>query len=569
MSKKKYISLGVDDFKELITENYYFVDKSLFIKELIDLHFKVFLILRPRRFGKTMHLSMLKYFFDITENNKTLFNHLAILQAGELYTQHQQSYPVIFMTLKDVKAKNWQEHYDAFISTIAAEYKRHDYLSHSSKLSEKEKQTFHQLLNEEAPLQVVSSSLQLLSEYLEKHHEKKVYILIDEYDSPIHDAHYYGYANQLLTFMRDLLGKALKGNLSLKQAVVTGILRIGKESLFSGVNNLTTCTVLDEEFSNHFAWTTQDVEKILTYFQLTTHTENLKKWYDGYTCGTKKNLYNPWSVLNFIGRSDRGFRSYWANTGNPEVLRHALAKSSGQVKLEIEQLLNGKTLNYCIDESLTLLDFAQSRALWTLLLFSGYLTALGDGISPENNIWPLRIPNFEVKQALGRIIESWFSEESSIAIVHKAILALGEGEIEAFRLILTDYIEKVLSYFDVKGDEPERFYHALVLGMLVVLQDTHTILSNRESGYGRYDVMLIPHNKHKVGIIIEFKKISKSQNITLEQAITQAFQQIEEKNYQQTLKTAGIKKITMIAIAFFGKDVLIEVKNNTQLAHHK
>lgn len=561
MLNKTRIGLGIDDFKELIVKNYYFVDKTLFIKEIIDLGFKVYLVLRPRRFGKTMHLSMLKYYFNITEENKNLFANTAIAKAGQDYLNYQQSHPVIFVSLKDVKAQTWEHTYALFVDLIADEYTSHSYLLDSDKLSLEQKEQFTEIAKRKASIDKIEKSLKFLSELLEKHHNKKVYILIDEYDTPIHDAFYSGYVSTLLAFMRNFLGKALKGNLSLEQGVVTGILRIAKESLFSGINNFITCSVLDNELSDYFSWNTQEVAQLLSKFQLTEHQPNLKKWYDGYHCGIKQHLYNPWSVLNFVGRKDRNFRTYWANTANPGFLRQILAKSSEQVKVELEKLLIDETLLQPIDENLTLLDFEQAGSLWTLLLFSGYLTAHHHGALPEETKWPLSIPNFEVKQALKRIIESWFTGNGNDGVLARILHELTTGNLENFRLMFTDYVEGVLSYFDVNGREPERFYHALVLGMLVTLKDTHTILSNRESGYGRYDVMLIPNNKNQLGIIIEFKKVSKSQNITLKQAAAQAFKQIEEKKYQQTLQSKGIKNIMSIAMVFSGKAVLVTDKS--------
>lgn len=554
---RKVLPLGIDDFKELREQNCYFIDKSLLIKDIIDYSLKVYLLLRPRRFGKTLHLSMLKYFFDTTEDNQKLFEDLAITKAGEKYNDFQGQYPVIFLTLKNTKASTWEKAYEQLKETIISIYEQHNYLLKSAKLNLRQKKSFENILNETASETKYQSSLKFLSECLHDHYDKQVYIFIDEYDTPIHEAYHYNYADKTIEFLRDFLGKALKGNITLKQAVITGILRIAKESLFSGINNLKTYTILDSRFNQYFGWTEQEVQKTLADYNLEHAHVNTKHWYDGYTAGDEQHIYNPWSILSFVFDEGKSLEPYWVNTGNPTLLKTILAKSDDNTKKDLEKLLNHETIEHTIDKNLTLQDFERGDSLWTLLLFSGYLTALPTPALVKDT-FPLKIPNTEVHIAFAKMIKNWFSESTKQSFLTSILNELTTGNINAFRQMLTDYIEQALSYFDVKGNEPERFYHALVLGMLVELKDTYTILSNRESGYGRYDVMLIPHDKNKLGLIIEFKKVSPTRNDSLNSAIKEALSQIKAKNYTQTLKSAGVKQVLAIAIAFAGKTVSIK-----------
>lgn len=556
---RQALPIGIDDFKELREKNYFFVDKTLFIKELLDLNCKVLLLLRPRRFGKTLHLSMLKYFFDVNEKNKKLFNHLAINQAGEKYLSRHQKHPVIFLTFKNIKATQWSDAYGQLQNMIIAFYNEHSYLLTSPHLHQQDKNIFKKIINKSAEYIDFQSALKNLTEYLAKHFGVPAYALIDEYDSPIHEAYQYGYADEMLVFLRSFLGESLKGNSALEQAVVTGILRIAKESLFSGVNNLATYSVIDNRFSDYFGWTEREVKEALSLYGLAKYQQKAALWYDGYTVGNAKHLYNPWSVMNFIA-NDGHFRAYWVNTGNSAFLQKILAESDMSVKVDLEKLLNEEVLDRPIDDSLTLLDLSENSSLWTQLLLAGYLTALPKTSSDEENTWPLKIPNAEVNFALRKIIKNWFMVKTSGDFLQELLSALISGDIVTFRAMIIEYIEEILSYFDVKGNEPERFYHALILGMLVTLKDTHTIRSNRESGFGRYDVMLIPYDRSALGIVIEFKKILKASNDTLDTAIERAFRQIEEKNYQQQLKNEGIKNILAVAMAFSGKAVAVEGK---------
>lgn len=559
--KKKKLPVGLDDFHKIIHNDYYFVDKSLIVKEIIDLGAEVLLLLRPRRFGKTLHLSMLHHFFDITKSSKTLFENLNIWEEGEKYQLSLNKYPVIFISLKNIKEMSWALAYGEFKALIANLYQAHRFLLESGQLTPEKEQVFRALMAKESSPDELRSSLKELSCLLEAHYQEKVYILVDEYDTPIHEAYLYNYHDEALNFMRSFLGEALKGNSSLKQGIVTGILRLAKESLFSGINNLSSFSVLDSNFNDYFGWTEEEVKNILAYYELDDKLEITKLWYNGYHVGWQKNIYNPWSILKFLQDKDHTLKPYWFNTGNPALLKQILAQSTDAVKVDMQSLLNNEPVTQPVSEMLTLGNFKAlpDNALWSLLVYSGYLTAKPTEI---NSAYELHIPNTEVKYALSNIIKEWFTESASQSFLTQTLHQLTNGEIDVFTEMLRDYSEKVLSYFDVSGKEPERFYHALVLGILVSLKDTYDIRSNRESGYGRYDVMLLPKNKTKLAVVIEFKKVGVTSNDSLEKATKLALSQIQNKGYLNELKHQGFTRTVSVAMCFKGKQVKIasEVK---------
>lgn len=557
---KSPIPIGVHDFKELVEKGFYFVDKSLMIKSLCDVNFKVYLLLRPRRFGKTLHLSMLKYYYDCTQNNAHLFDRLAIANAGDKYRNEMGKYPVILITLRGIRSNNWDVAKDKLIDLIASLYAKYKYLLESDKISLEDKKVFKNIIASKATPAQVDLSLRKLSEYLQAHHEQKVIILIDEYDTPIYEAFHNHYNQEMITFLRDFIGEALKDNDALQMGVVTGILRIAKESLFSGINNLKIYSVLDEGFSQYFGWSEQEVSKVLDYYGFTDAKNDVKKWYNGYTLGANERLYNPWSILNFVADKAKHLKPYWINTGNPALLKKVLAQSDKMIKADIELLLQGKSINQTINENLSMPDLNRGgMALWTLLLFSGYVTALPQKTRKLGD-YQLRIPNEEVKQAFWLMITDWFTQSVGSNYLHDITQSLLAGEIDTFKVQLARYLRQTLSYFDISGKEPERFYHALVLGMLVHLSGKYEIKSNRESGFGRYDVLLIPIDKNQLGIILEFKVAFPEIDKSLSKAANAALKQIEAKNYQSELSQQGIKKILAVGIAFQGKEVAVQEK---------
>lgn len=551
----KKIPIGISDFKKLMDENFFFVDKSLLIKEIIEDGAEVILFTRPRRFGKTLNMSMLKYFFAKTEqNNHRLFRQLKICQEPHMMKK-QGTYPVIFITLKDEKHRQFTQFKKSFALLMSEIYKQHHYLLESTQLLPSEKEYMQQIINKETDEVELQKSLLLLSSYLYKYHQQKVIILIDEYDVPIQEAYIYGYYDEMIYFMRNFFSAGLKDNVYLEKAVLTGVLRIAKESVFSGLNNLEAYSILKSKYSQYFGFVETEVEQLLAYYGLEQKMDDIRTWYNGYTFGTHV-IYNPWSILHFVKDPSAGFRAYWVNTAENGLLRTLLAKANKNVKKELEQLIKGETVIQPIDETIVMPEVEQTETnIWSFLLFTGYLRAARQEIEGSLHVH-LQIPNTEVLTLFKQMILSWFQVQTADTF-SLLLKSLTSGDIESFEDALSDLIEQTISYFDV-GQESEKFYHALVLGMLVSLEKEYTIKSNRESGYGRYDIMLIPKQRAKYGIIIEFKSVNKRKKETLEEAALAAVQQIRDKQYKKELTSLGITNVLEIGIAFEGKKVCIK-----------
>ena len=555
MNKK--LPVGISDFEEIITRNYYFVDKSLFIKDLLNSGAKVTLIPRPRRFGKTLNLSMTKLFFEKTKESKLyLFDNLKISKESE-YMKHQGQYPVIFITFKDAKDSDWHDCYAKIKELISDEYRRHNYLISSDILSEKQKNIFQSVIDEKANQAAYKSALKNLASYLHGYYKKKAIILIDEYDAPIHSGFINKYYDEIINFMRVFLSAGVKDNSDLEFGMFTGILRVAKESIFSGLNNLEVCSILSNLYADKFGLTESEVDQIIAEYSIDNKNNNIKKWYNGYKIGNQT-IYNPWSIINMT-KQHGAIQPYWINTSNNDLIKELFFKGDFNLKNDIEALLSRVEIKKTIQESISFQEvFSGDDILWSFMLFSGYLTysncVFEDGLQYCN----LKIPNIEVYSFFKQIVLKWLKREIDFASYQRMLKSLLSGDISTFKMIFYDFVIKSLSYFDVSGNEPEKFYHALVLGMLVSLQETHQIKSNRESGYGRYDVMIIPKDHNKAGVIIEFKKTNIYENETLEKAADNALAQIEEKKYEQELLDLGIKNIIKLAIVFQGKKVLIK-----------
>ena len=556
--EQKAIPIGISDFKEIIEGNYCYVDKSLCIKELLDNRAKVTLLPRPRRFGKTLTLSMLRYFFEkSSESHAPLFEKLAIAQHPEIMKQQGQC-PVIFFTFKEAKQADWENCYAKLSEVISNLFIEHNYLLELSTLTEKERAHFIALSEQNASYEVVTSSLKNLSFYLEQYHGAKPVVLIDEYDAPIHSGYGNGYYEKIIDFIRSFLGAGLKDNNALNFAVMTGILRVAKESIFSGLNHLAVYTILDDPFAKTFGFTQPEVDRLLQEYDLVDQAEEVRSWYNGYTIGTLHGVYNPWSLLNFLMLRKIG--TYWLNTSDNQLIHQVLSASSASFKADLENLMAEKSIEKEID---ALVNFQRLdhyvEAVWSLLLFSGYLTVISQRREDTDFYYELKIPNKEVFSFYKKTVLGWFSQRSDPDYYLSMLRALTAGELERFK----DYFEMIvihsLSSFDLRGDEQENFYHALVLGMLVSLSESHEVISNRESGFGRYDIMIIPKNISggKPGIIIEFKRVNGRLKESLEQAVVSALKQIEEKQYQAQLEARGIKNIIKLGIAFEGKQCLV------------
>ncbi len=552
------IPIGIDDFKEIIVDNYLYIDKSLFIKELLDSGAKVTLITRPRRFGKTLNLSMLKYFFEKTTSSLApLFDGLHIAKHPQ-YMEHQNQYPVIFLTFKGIKGETWEASFDKVKRLIADEFWRHSYLLDSPHLGEHQKRDFKAIIDRTANDVTYELSLKNLTAYLAKHHNQNPIVLIDEYDVPMQEGFKHKYYKQPTLFMSSFVGDGLKGNEYLKFAVVTGCMRVSKESIFTGFNNPRVCTLLSDAYSDKFGLLESEIKSLLNECDIKicreACLEDIRAWYNGFSSGNHT-IYNPWSILNFID-SKCVFNAYWVNTSSNDIIKDLIKNSKEDVKEEIAQLLQGKTIEKRVDENIVFDDIRENEtALWSFLLFSGYLSFKNLRLVGNFRYADFFIPNKEIAFIYESTILSWFSNKE---IRYNTMLQyLVDGDITEFTKLFEKFVIVSFSYFDVGEQEAENFYHAFVLGILATLANTHFITSNRESGFGRYDVKIAPHDKTKPAIIIEFKKLEPDEHETLESAAASALQQIANKQYAVELQHIGYTHIIPLAIIFEGKKVLV------------
>ncbi len=555
----KQLPIGKSDFKKVIDGNYYYIDKSLFIKEVIDADAEILLFPRPRRFGKTLNLSMLRYFFDCNEKDgHKFFENLAIWQVGEKYREWQGKYPVVFLTFKDVKKGDWTQCYNKIVNIIINEIEHHKYLLNSDKLSDVEKSFLKRLLHKEGSSDDYEFSLLNLTHYLFKHFNTRPFLLIDEYDTPIHTGYLEGHYKETIGFIGNLLSGGLKDNSSLEKGIVTGALRISKESIFTDLNNLDTHSVLSNYYSNWFGLTEDEVNKILVDFNLKDHKEKVSHWYNGYRFG-REVIYNPWSIINYINKPENGFQTYWINTSSNELVRDLIIDGGAYLKADIGTLINNGTLEKSIRENIVFGTLRLSEDIvWSLLLFSGYLKKIETIVKGRTRLVKLEIPNEEVRIYYETVIRDWMTMAVGGEKHRELLNSLVNGNIERFEDLLEEFFASILSFHDPGKDEPERVYQAFILGMLVGLQDEYEIKSNRESGYGRYDVLVIPKDTTRRGIVIELKKLNKRRNEKVEDALESALKQIEEKKYSQALLDRGIKNILKLGIVADGKKVWVK-----------
>ncbi|MFW2502803.1 AAA family ATPase [Clostridium diolis] len=555
---RKNIQIGASDFKELIEGNNFFVDKSLLIKEFIENGAKIILTPRPRRFGKTLNLSMLRYFFDIRtkDDTKDLFKNLKIENEKEIMGLQGQ-YPVIFITFKNQKHISFEDFQDGIKVLLSNLYKEHEYLLYSNKLSEFDKNDFKEIISRKASIGVLYEGISNLMGYMNKHYGKKVMLFIDEYDVPIQEGYLRGYYDNMIVSIRNLLTSALKDNPYVEKSLITGILRVAKESIFSGLNNLDVNTILRYNFNDKFGFTENEVFDLANYYEAVEKIENIKKWYNGYVFAGEV-VYNPWSVLNYLKNIKEGFMPYWINSSSNDLIKKLLIKGDKNMKLELEDLIEGKSINKVIDDSIVMSEVEDSNDnIWSFLLLSGYLKAVKTENIRGRLKCELKIPNEEVHIFYENLIKKWFNETMTNEKYELMLNMLITGEIEIFSGIFKQFVINNLSYFDVSGTEPERVYHAFVLGMLISLSDKYEVKSNKESGYGRYGVMLIPKDISKIGIVIEFKKIDDFLKTTIEDGSKAALKQIEDMKYSQELESRGVKNIIKLAIVFKGKEIEI------------
>ncbi len=494
----KSLPIGISDFKRLRETNCYYVDKSLFIKEILENDAEVVLLPRPRRFGKTLNLSMLQYFFEKTdENYGYLFNDLAINKVDEKYIKEQGKYPVIFLTFKDAKEGDFETIYFMIKKALAEEYNSHEYLLIGDTLNSFEKECYKNIMEMKAEEGFYRSALKDLSRYLARYHNENVMILIDEYDAPIQEGYLRGYYDQIVSFMRSLLSGGLKDNKFLKKGVMTGILRVAKESVFSGLNNLSVYSLLGDKFNRYFGMLENEVENFLKYYGLANYKQEIKEWYNGYRFGGEM-VYNPWSVVKYIeNKGETGL--YWVNTSGNDLVRKIITQGV-DVKKDLQLLLNNQTVQKEIVENVVYSEIENNTdTIWSFFLFSGYLRVEKKQKVRGRVYCDLKIPNLEVHYLYEDIIVNWFKGSIKNKGVNILLNSLTTGNVEAFSDLFQEFVLSSMSYFDISGDEPEKIYHAFILGMMVYLNQDYEIRSNRESGFRRYDVMLIPKKSNMSG----------------------------------------------------------------------
>ena len=560
----KKLPIGNSNFREVIEDNYFYVDKSLLIQEVLDSGSKISLITRPRRFGKTINLSMLKCWFEVYQDSKSaipnseLFQNLKIWKLGDEYTKHCGKYPVIYLTFKDVKESKWENCQKFLKRIISSEYERHSYLLDSNSLTDAQKKLFRSIQDLSADFVAYETSLKKLSEFLHLHYGEKVVVLIDEYDTPVHEAYYKKYYDLMIDFYRTFLGAGLKDNEHLEKSVITGILRISKESIFSDLNNFSVYTVLNNRFADKFGFTQEEVTAALDYYQLTDKQEGVKTWYNGYVFGNQTDIYNPWSILNFLEHHSEGLKPHWVNTSSNLIIRDLLSRADSESKKDMESLLKRETIEKEVQVDTVFSEIENGgNTLWSFLLFSGYLKVVRQRVDGKRVYSQLLIPNLEIEYLYERFISDWLTDNLQSYELKELLNSLLTGNVDNLQFLLQKFILNSFSYLDPTGKEPERVYHAFILGLLLHLSDSHSVKSNRESGFGRYDIMLIPKRQNGVGVVIEFKLVYPHLKETLAIAAEKALGQIEDNRYEEELKSMGASAVLKYGMAFEGKEVLV------------
>ena len=543
----KRIGIGLSDFKELIEEDFYYFDKTKFIDEIVKDGAKVKLFTRPRRFGKTLNMSMLKYFFDVEkkEENGKLFKDLYIEKTESFKEQGQ--YPVIFLSLKDLKAATWEIMEKDIKSTVASLFLEYEDLYYE--LGEFDKPLFKKIATKEMDIENLKEALKVLVKILYKKYNKKVVILIDEYDSPLVSAYINGYYGKAKDFFKTFYSTVLKDNNYLQMGVLTGIIRVIKAGIFSDLNNLRTYTILSDDYTDSYGLTEEEVEKSLNDYGIGQEISKVKDWYDGYKFGDSE-VYNPWSILNFL--QDKELRAYWVDTSGNDLINNVLKMKNKNIITALERLFNGEGLRQNLSGTSDLSKILSNDEIWELLLFSGYLT-IEEKIDQDNYI--LRLPNKEVKSLFRKtFIETYIARGSKLSFLMESLI---ENKIEDYEENLQEILLTSVSYNDTKKGN-EAFYHGLIMGMGLYLEGEYITKSNIESGLGRYDFLIEPKNKSKRAFIMEFKSTDSVEK--LEEVSKEALEQIENKKYNISLKQKGIKEITYIGIAFCGKQIKISYK---------
>ena len=560
------VGIGNQDFETIRREGYFYVDKSNLIREWWENGDSVTLITRPRRFGKTLNMSMLEQFFSVDYAGRgDLFEGLSVWQE-EKYRRLQGTYPVIALSFAKVKETSYQEARKRICRILSDLYRQFDFLWNSEKLTPREKELY-QAVSDDMEDYVAAESLNALSNLLMRHYGKKVIILLDEYDTPMQEAYVSGYWDELVTFTRGLFNATFKTNPYMERALMTGITRVSKESMFSDLNNLEVVTTTTEKYADSFGFTEEEVFAALEEYGLSEYQQQVKDWYDGFTFGSRRDIYNPWSIINFLDKKKVG--AYWAGTSSNRLVSKLLREGSSGIKKNFEDLLAGGALELEIDEQIAYSQLSTKKnAIWSLLLATGYLKVWETTFVERTGraYYKLVLTNKEVAIMFEDMVRDWFSENDYYNDFIKALLL---GDVAAMNTYMNRVTREMFSYFDTGRNpysEPERFYHGFVLGLMVELSDRYVVTSNRESGFGRYDVMLEPRRvAEDDGILLEFKVQSEGEK-ELSDTVTQALRQIQERDYQASLAAKGVPedRIRKYGFAFCGKEVLIGANQEQQ-----
>ena len=558
-AKRKALPIGISDYVRAQSE-YYYVDKTLLIKDFLDQKPLVSLFTRPRRFGKTLNMDMLRVFFEISdEDTSVYFRDKAIWKAGKEYQSHQGRYPVVFLTFKDVKFDTWGATLDKIRALLQDEYGRHQILLSSDKLAGYEKDFFSKILNGTANEVELASALERLSKMLRVQYGTAPVIIIDEYDTPIQEGHSKDFYEEIIGFMRNFFSGAFKDNRNLSYGFLTGILRIAQESIFSGLNNLVVNSVMDEAYDKYFGFTGEEIHKMLGYYGVLEKEAELKDWYDGYIFG-KKEIYNPWSVINYVSKGCVP-QAYWVNTGKNEILEDVLKTATDEVTERLYALLQGTDVVARIDQNVVYRSLTEDPAnIYSLLLVAGYLKVTKKDLQGDGSyLCKVSIPNREIAAVYKSEILSHLLQIGAIArtTANKIAESLYANDYKKLQVAIAEYMDKTISFYDAGA---EGFYHGLVLGLIALMDNQYKIQSNRESGDGRYDIGLIPRTNCYPGILIELKWKRRLEAEALDALAEEALDQIDQKRYDSEMKAVGIKDIMKFGIAFSGKRVRIKTR---------
>ena len=557
MNERKKIPIGIEDFKEIINRNCYFVDKTMMICDILDSGAKVTLFTRPRRFGKTLNLSMLKYFFEQSEqDNSYLFNDLEISKAGERYLSNQGQYPVISISLKSMKQATYEMAFLEFKNLVIREFERHSRLLNSDKITNAQKKKYTAVYNDDANDSEYFSALKLLSDCLYSHCGKNVIVLIDEYDVPLENSYFNGFYDKMISLIRSVFESVLKTNSSLEFGVLTGCLRISKESIFTGLNNLSVHSVMDNSCSQYFGFTELEVKKMLDYYGFSNKFDELKKWYDGYRFGSTE-IYNPWSIVKYLqselSGNELSFQPYWSNTSSNSIVHELISNGNRKIRDDVEKLIAGDSIDKPVYEDITYVNMdVRSDYIWSFLLHTGYIKPKRVYMNGIQLYFEAVIPNLEIVTIYENTFRHWFDE--SIRSADKSLLlkAVLEGDAETFQLEVNKWLLRSISYHDGY----ENFYHGFLVGLLEY-NDDYLVESNRESGTGRNDIIIKNVLTRSKAVVIEIKTVHEKE--TLEEKCDEALEQIEEMQYEVNLKYEGYREIVKYGIAFDGKFCMVKL----------